>query len=201
MARPYDSLFASTQRRRGIDLDGAPYGNLVQEGLKQPFLFILGDQRGELAAPASRQIHADFESIYDRLPSWRLFITIREANQCSFRDQMLVKNPYVFGLMRALGVGGLDGRPGLAITVNYVHTPFYLKDAPAVSLGKASQLYPQVQDIAPASRTPPRRPAGQIIAFTVSWKRVSACRRPPGCQVAQTSEKCAWRRCARSRAN
>jgi pimeloyl-ACP methyl ester carboxylesterase len=136
--------------KAGIDIDGAPYGNVVQEGLKQPFLFILSDHSRELADPASRQIHLDLQSIYDRLPSGRLFITIRGANHFSFSDQMLVKSHYVIGMMRLLGVGGLEGRRGLAITAEYVHTFFdvYLKDAPAVSLKKVSQLYPEVQVVA-----------------------------------------------------
>jgi hypothetical protein len=63
---------------------------------------------------------------------------------------MLVKSHYVIGMMRLLGAGGLEGRRGLAITAEYVHTFFdvYLKDAPAVSLKQASQLYPEVQVIA-----------------------------------------------------
>jgi pimeloyl-ACP methyl ester carboxylesterase len=136
--------------KAGIDLDGAPYGSVVQEGLKQPFLFILSDHSRELADPANRQIQADFQSIYDRLPSARLFIAIRGANHFSFSDQMLVKSHYVIGMMRLLGVGGLDGRRGLTITAEYVHLFFdvYLKDAPAVSLKKASQRYPEVQVIA-----------------------------------------------------
>jgi len=137
--------------KAGIDLDGAPYGNVVQEGLKQPFLFILSDHGREQADPASRQIQADFKSIYNRLPSGRLFITIRGANHFSFSDQMLVKSRYVIGMMHLLGVGALEGRRGLAITAEHVRAFFdvYLKDAPAVSLKKASQLYPEVQVIAP----------------------------------------------------
>jgi hypothetical protein len=62
---------------------------------------------------------------------------------------MLVKSRYVIGLMRPLGAGGLDGRRGLAIAAECVHTSFdfYLRDAPAVSLKNASQLYPEVQVI------------------------------------------------------
>jgi dienelactone hydrolase len=136
--------------KAGIDIDGAPYGNVVQEGLKQPFLFMLSDHSRELADPAGRQIHLDLQSIYDRLPSGRLFITIRGANHFSFSDQMLVKSHYVIGMMRLLGFGSLDGRRGLTITAEHVHTFFdvYLKDAPAVSLKKVSQLYPEVQVIA-----------------------------------------------------
>jgi len=85
--------------------------------------------------------------IYDRLPNGRLFITIRGANHFSFSDQMLLKSHYVIGLLCIFGFGGLDGRRGLAITADYVHTFFdvYLKDAPAALLDKPSQLYPEVQ--------------------------------------------------------
>ncbi len=58
--------------KAGIDIDGAPYGSVVQEGLKQPFMFILSDHSRELADPASRQIGADIQSIYGRLPNGRL---------------------------------------------------------------------------------------------------------------------------------
>jgi hypothetical protein len=129
----------------GIDIDGAPYGSVVQEGLKQPFMFILSDHSRDLADPASGQIGAHIQSIYDRLPNGRLFITIRGANHFSFSDQMLLKSRYVIGMLRRFGFGPLEGRRGLAITTQYVHTFFdvYLKDAPASQL--AYQQYPEVQ--------------------------------------------------------
>jgi len=133
--------------KAGIDIDGAPYGSVVQEGLKQPFMIVLSDHSRELSDPASRQIHADIQSIYDRLPNGRVLITIRGANHFSFSDQMLLKSHYVIRLLRLFGVGALDGRRGLAITAECVHTFFdvYLKDAPAALLNKPSQLYPEVQ--------------------------------------------------------
>ncbi len=131
--------------KAGIDIDGAPYGSVVQEGLKQPFMFMLSDHRRDLADPVSRQIHANLQSIYDRLPNGRLFITIRGANHFSFSDQMLLKSHYLIGMMRKLGSGSLEGRRGLAITADYVHTFFdvYLKGAPASQL--TTQRYPEVQ--------------------------------------------------------
>lgn len=136
--------------KAGIDIDGAPYGSVVQAGLKQPFLFLLSDHSRELADPASKQIHADFQSIYERLPNGRLFVTIRGANHFSFSDQILVKSHYVIGLLHLLGVSGLVSRRGLAITTEYVHTFFdvYLKDAPADLLNNPSRLYPEVQVVA-----------------------------------------------------
>jgi hypothetical protein len=132
--------------KAGIDIDGAPFGSVVQEGLKQPFMFILSDHGRESADPASRQIHANFQSIYDRLPNGRLFMTIRGANHFSFSDQMLLKSHYVIGLLHILGVSGLEGRRGLAITSEYVHTFFdvYLKGAPATLLSEPSRPYPEV---------------------------------------------------------
>jgi len=131
--------------KAGIDIDGAPYGSVVLEGLKQPFMFILSDHSRELADPASKQVHANIQSIYDRLPNGRLFITIHGANHFSFSDQMLLKSHYVIAMLRRFGFGSLEGRRGLAITTEYVHTFFdvYLKGAPANLL--ESQKYPEVQ--------------------------------------------------------
>jgi len=133
--------------KAGIDIDGAPYGGVVQEGLNQPFMFVLSDHSREMSDPDSRKIRTDLQSIYDRLPNGRLFITIRGTNHFSFSDQMLLKSHYLIGLLRLLGLGGLDGRRGLTITAEYLHTFFdvYLKDAPAALLNQPSQLYPEVQ--------------------------------------------------------
>ena len=137
--------------KAGIDIDGASYGSVVQDGLKQPFLFILSDHTREASDPASGQILGNFRSIYGRLPNGRLFITIRGANHFSFSDQILLKSQYVIGLLRGLGFGNLAPRRGLAITTEYVHTFFdvYLKDAPASLLNKPSQRYPEAQPSLP----------------------------------------------------
>jgi dienelactone hydrolase len=133
--------------KAGIDIDGAPYGSVAQEGLKQPFMFLLSDHSRETSDPASQQILANLQSIYGRLPNGRLFITIRGANHISFSDQMLLKSRYLIGLMRAFGFGGLEGRRGLTITADYVHTFFdvYLKGAPSSLLQEESRFYPEVQ--------------------------------------------------------
>jgi predicted dienelactone hydrolase len=137
--------------KAGIDIDGAPYGTVVQEGLKQPFMFLLSDHSRDLADPSSKQILSDFRSIYDHLPNGRLFVTIQGANHFSFSDQMLVKSQFVIGVMHALGISRLESRRGLAITADYVHTFFdvYLKNAPVDSLNKTAQRYTEIQIGAP----------------------------------------------------
>jgi dienelactone hydrolase len=139
---------ADSRCKAGIDIDGAPYGSVIREGLTQPFMFVLSDH-GDLSAPDNRLIFANIRSIYDRLPNGRLLITIRGANHFSFSDQMLLKSHYVIRMLRMFGFGSLEGRRGLAITAECVHTFFdvYLKDAPAALLNKPSQLYPEFQFI------------------------------------------------------
>jgi predicted dienelactone hydrolase len=133
--------------KAGIDIDGAPFGSVVQEGLQQPFMFILSDHSRELADPASRQILADFQSLYGRLPNGRLFISIRGAHHFSFSDQALLKSPFLMRMLGAAGFGKLDAHRGLAITTTYVHTFFdvYLKGAPATLLTGLSAQYPEVR--------------------------------------------------------
>jgi dienelactone hydrolase len=133
--------------KAGIDIDGAPYGSVVHEGLKQPFLFIFSDHSRELSDPASKKIGADFQSLYDRLPHGRLLITIRGANHFSFSDQILLKSQYILRLLRMMGFADLDGRRGLTITADYVHRFFdiYLKGAPVGLLKSSPPFYPEVQ--------------------------------------------------------
>lgn len=130
--------------KAGIDIDGAPEGSVVREGLTQPFLFLLSDH-GDLSAPEPRAVMAGIKSIYDRLPDGRLLLFIRGANHFSFSDQILLKSHYLVGLLQ-LFQGGLDARRGLTITTAYVHTFFdvYLKGAPTSLLDNLRQTYPEV---------------------------------------------------------
>jgi dienelactone hydrolase len=133
--------------KAGIDIDGAPYGSVVQEGLKQPFLFLLSDHSGEMRRPESQKISKEMQWIYGRLPNGRMMVTIRGANHFSFSDEMLVKNQVAIGLMQGLGISKLEGRRGLAITSEYVHTFFdvYLKGEAAGMLDEIAKKYPEVE--------------------------------------------------------
>ncbi len=134
--------------KAGIDIDGAPYGSVVREGLRQPFLFLLSDH-GDLSDPDNRAASADIRSIYDRLPNGRLLLDIRGANHFSFSDQILLKSRYIIRLLQHFQ--GLDPRRGLLITTAYVHTFFdvYLKNAPPSLLDNLRQAYPEVQGVPP----------------------------------------------------
>ena len=133
--------------KAGIDLDGQLFGSVVQEGLHQPFMFILSSQIHS-SDPETRQILANIQSIYDRLPpDGRLRIEIRGANHFLFSDDgALLKSHLVMGTLRTLGILGIEGRRQLAVTAYCVHSFFdrYLKGE---RLAISSAVYPEIQDV------------------------------------------------------
>jgi predicted dienelactone hydrolase len=135
--------------KAGIDIDGSLHGSVVQEGLRQPFFFLLSDH-GDVSSDAeSRKIYADLRSVYDRLPSeHRLLLSIRGANHFTFSDDgALLKSRLLRWVMRALGKLDIDGRRQLAVTTYCVHRFFdaYLKEPGATRPELASPRYPEIQ--------------------------------------------------------
>lgn len=132
--------------KAALDMDGIPFGSVVTQGLSKPGMFLLSDHSAEMGDPESHQVLGEIQSIYDRLPNGRLYAVIRQASHFSFSDQILLNSPAAMGLLRLAGVGGLDGRRGLAISSAYVHTFFdvYLNGAPAASLASLAAKFPEV---------------------------------------------------------
>ena len=135
--------------KAGIDVDGQPFGSVVQSGLHQPFMFLLSDHGGS-SDPVSRQIEANIQSIYDRLPpNGRLRIAIRGARHFLFSDDGVLKSHILLRALRVFGIVGIDGRRQLAVTAYCVHTFFdaYLKGAGVAKPEISSTLYPEIQVI------------------------------------------------------
>ncbi|GAC1466242.1 MAG: alpha/beta hydrolase [Isosphaeraceae bacterium] len=133
--------------KAGIDVDGAPFGRVIVEGVTQPFLFLLSDHAGE-SATETQQVEADIRSIYDRLPrDRRLRIMIRGANHYMFSDSAaMLKSPPVMRTLRALGIVRIDGRRQIAVTADCIRGFFdiYLNGAPAPQV-RGPRKYPEVQ--------------------------------------------------------
>lgn len=121
--------------KAGIDVDGAPLGTVIAEGVTQPFMFLLGDHESDAE---SRQVNANIRFIYDRMPSdRRLEITIRGANHYMFSDNgAMLKSPLAMRAMRSLGIVHLDGRRQIAVTAHFIVSFFdvYLKGASSSEL-------------------------------------------------------------------
>ena len=133
--------------KAGIDIDGRPFGKVVEEGLKRPFLFLMSDHHGEEKDAESERIMGQIQAIYDSLPAKEgALVTIRGTNHFSFSDQILIKNQMIIGAVQFFGVGGhTNGRRGLQITTAYVRGFFdrYLKGAPEGDWKKMQTEYPE----------------------------------------------------------
>jgi dienelactone hydrolase len=134
--------------KAGIDVDGAPLGSVIAEGVTQPFMFLWSDHGSEWSDMEGRQVEANFRSIYNRLPSdRRLQITIRGANHYLFSDDgAMLKSPLVMRAMRTVGIVRIDGRRQIAVTAHCISTFFdvYLKGEPASELQSQPQ-YPEIE--------------------------------------------------------
>ena len=128
-----------------MDIDGMPFGNVIQEGAAQPFFFLMSDHTSDFSTAEGRQVLADIHSVCDHSKSGHA-VMIRGANHFTFTDQMVTKSSYFINVF-LLVTRGPSALRGLAITRAYVHTFFdvYLKGAPVSELAKLRQSFPEVQ--------------------------------------------------------
>jgi predicted dienelactone hydrolase len=134
--------------KAGIDVDGSLHGSVIQAGIHKPFMFLLSDH-GDFSSDAeTHQIQADIQSVYDRLPrDSRLRISIRGANHFTFTDDgAVLKSHLLRGVLRLVGMLGIDGRRQLAVTAYCVRTFFdvHLKGAGPLRPKISSPLFPEI---------------------------------------------------------
>ena len=132
----------------GIDIDGMPFGNVIRDGLQQPF-FLPHERSQQGVRIGTQTVERNIESIYDHVPEGKRWgMTITGANHFTFSGQMFTKSPILMFFLRRVGVmGSLEKRRGLAITGACVHTFFdvYLKGAPANEMNRLPALYPELK--------------------------------------------------------
>ena len=112
--------------KAGVDLDGYPYGDVVQMGLKQPFMFVWSEP--EPTDAGWQQAMRDAGAIYARLGHGGYQLTVKGTKHFNFSDYALRFSPI---LKMQGGLGAIDGQRGLTITETYVRAFFdkYLKHA------------------------------------------------------------------------
>lgn len=126
----------------GADLDGYLYGNVLQTGLQQPFLFLWSDS--DTGDVFSQQAQQDIQSVYNRLPHGAYRFQIHGAQHFNFTDFAAQ-----FSLLYRLtgNLGSIDGRRGLQITRQVLAAFFdrYLKNEPSTLLDGPSPAFPEVE--------------------------------------------------------
>lgn len=133
--------------KASVDIDGRPFGSVIQEGVNRPFMFLMSDHSRETDAE-SREIMGEIAQIYQRLPpASRWQIAIRGTDHFSFTDQLLIRNQRIIWLMHNRHIIGTDGPRGLAVASGCLRDFFdvYLKGASAQELEGEFRSYPEVE--------------------------------------------------------
>jgi predicted dienelactone hydrolase len=124
-----------------IDIDGDPYGAVVQTGLRQPLMFLLSEPGQQDRASTG---YRDILALYQHMGGNAYKVTIRGAKHDNFLDLAVCFAPV---LKIAGGLGSIDGRRGLAITNAYIQAFFdtSLGQGNTHLLEGPSTAYPEVQ--------------------------------------------------------
>lgn len=131
--------------RAGVDLDGAPFGSVIAEGIQRPFMILVSDHSSE---PDSPGVERDIQSLYDRLPpDGRVLAMIRGANHFTFSDDgAVLKSRLLIGMLRLFGRLKIDRQRQIEVTRYCLDTFFdrYLKGDSGSPVNVMSRHYPEI---------------------------------------------------------
>lgn len=127
--------------KAALDIDGDPYGAVVQTGLRQPFMLLLSEPSQQDRASSG---YRDMLALYQHMSGHGYMATIRGARHDNFLDLAVCFAPV---LKIAGGLGTIDGRRGLAITNAYTQAFFDTSFGQGNTrlLDGPSTAYPEVQ--------------------------------------------------------
>lgn len=127
--------------KAALDIDGTPYGAVVQTGLRQPFMFLLSEPAQQQSTSSD---YRDIRALYQHLSGHGYMATIRGAKHDNYLDLAVCFAPV---LKIAGGLGSIDGQRGLAITNTYIQAFFdaSLGQGTTPLLEGPSTAYPEVQ--------------------------------------------------------
>jgi hypothetical protein len=130
-----------------VNIDGRPFGSVIQTGIQVPFMFLLSDHSAEKDT-VSLRILGQIQAIYDREPTGtRARAAILGAHHFTFSDDgALLKSALFRGLLRLLGRLHIAGRRQLEVTAYAVRTFFdaHLKGANSVPAVLTSPRFPEL---------------------------------------------------------
>jgi hypothetical protein len=129
--------------KAGLNLDGYPYGDVVQAGLDRPFMTLWSEPPSPSDANW-QQATLDMRTMESRLGGDGYQLMIRGARHFNFTDNSVFFAPF---LKLRGGLGTIDGRRFLSITTSYIAAFFdhYLKGHAESLLAGPSAQYPEVQ--------------------------------------------------------
>jgi dienelactone hydrolase len=137
------AMLADSRIRAGIDMDGATYAPIPDDGLARPFLF-LGKQSNY--TPGSGGAVTTWERDWKRLTGWKRWLLVAGTVHASFTDLALLADQIGIDID-----AGLPGARSLDITRAYVRAFFdqHLRSSPQALLDQPSPRNPEVTFCSP----------------------------------------------------
>jgi dienelactone hydrolase len=137
------AMLADSRIRAGIDMDGATYDQIPEEGLSRPFLF-LGKQSNYTAGGGGSA--TTWEREWRRMTGWKRWLVVAGAIHASFTDLGLLADQAGIDTEAAL-----PGARSLDITRAYVRAFFdqHLRSTPQALLDQPSARHPEVRFCSP----------------------------------------------------
>ncbi|MEZ4775337.1 MAG: family membership [Bacteroidia bacterium] len=127
-----------------VDMDGAPFGAVSTTGLPKPVMFLLADHAEE-SDSASLEIQSNIQSIYDRLPESRIWISLRGARHFNFSDRAILTEWFVSRIFGALGPIGEERGLTVSSACLRIFFDVYLKARPVTAISRLPEQYPEVR--------------------------------------------------------
>ncbi|MBL7849799.1 MAG: hypothetical protein JNN04_02775 [Cyclobacteriaceae bacterium] len=119
--------------KAGINLDGSPYGSVIEMGMDKPFMFLLADHVKE-TDPISMKIKSNIKSIYNSITADKYWFYLTGSQHFNFSDIPYQKE---WLIMRISGATGSIGRRQGTELINSTVLNFfnvYLKGEPKIQL-------------------------------------------------------------------
>jgi predicted dienelactone hydrolase len=119
--------------KAGINLDGSPYGSVIETGIDKPFMFLLADHAKE-NDPISVKIKSNIKSIYNSVTADKYWFYLTGSQHFNFSDIPYQKE---WLIMRLSGATGSIGRRHGTELINTSVLNFfnvYLKGEPKAQL-------------------------------------------------------------------
>jgi hypothetical protein len=136
-------MHADSRVKAGINLDGAMFGPVLQEGLDRPFLLVGSSEHGRDNDPS-------WAALWSRLRSWRLELRLNGAGHTSFTDLQVLLRQHTLGLPpdQVTGmIGTIDGTRSVLIQRSYIRAFFdrHLLGRSRPLLDKPSKRWPEMR--------------------------------------------------------
>lgn len=142
-AAAFRFCFSDPRCKAGVSINGTPFGNVNENKLSKPFMFLLAHQSGERDS-TNIQIKTNIDTIYNQLPETRVWINLRGAKHFNFSDQALIKERFI--ARKSGDLGPIGERRGLEITATCLRTFFnaHLKGLSSPKINDLPEQYPEV---------------------------------------------------------